>query len=164
MAYLGISPDARELLGSKQDTLVSGTNIKTLNGTSILGSGNVALAPSGLTLIATLTPTAAANVDALTVFSSDYDDYLILIDGVKPASSQDLTLRFAVSGVVDSSAVYGTDGGQVYYNAIYPPTDTSITCSPVGVLQSGVGFSGSVFVQNINSSSMKTVQVQGVWQ
>lgn len=28
-------------IGNKQDTLVSGTNIKTINGTSILGSGNV---------------------------------------------------------------------------------------------------------------------------
>ena len=31
-------------LGLKQDTLVSGTNIKTINGTSILGSGNIAVA------------------------------------------------------------------------------------------------------------------------
>lgn len=30
------------LLGSKQDTLVSGTNIKTVNGQSLLGSGNIA--------------------------------------------------------------------------------------------------------------------------
>ena len=31
----------KEELNSKQDTLVSGTNIKTINGTSILGSGNI---------------------------------------------------------------------------------------------------------------------------
>ena len=30
-------------LGTKQDTLVSGTNIKTVNGTSILGNGNLAI-------------------------------------------------------------------------------------------------------------------------
>ena len=30
-----------ELLGSKQDTLVSGTNIKTINGQSVLGNGNI---------------------------------------------------------------------------------------------------------------------------
>ena len=30
-------------LNAKQDTLVSGTNIKTLNGTSLLGSGNIAI-------------------------------------------------------------------------------------------------------------------------
>jgi hypothetical protein len=32
-----------ELVDGKQDTLVSGTNIKTINNTSILGSGNIAL-------------------------------------------------------------------------------------------------------------------------
>ncbi len=31
-----------ELVDGKQDTLVSGTNIKTVGGTSLLGSGNVA--------------------------------------------------------------------------------------------------------------------------
>lgn len=32
---------ARTNISSKQDTLVSGTNIKTINGTSLLGSGNI---------------------------------------------------------------------------------------------------------------------------
>lgn len=34
------------ILNSKQDTLVSGTNIKTVNSTSLLGSGNVAVQPT----------------------------------------------------------------------------------------------------------------------
>jgi hypothetical protein len=34
------------LATSKQDTLVSGTNIKTINSTSLLGSGNVSVAPA----------------------------------------------------------------------------------------------------------------------
>jgi len=46
----GIVTDAeawmREQLAGKQDTLVSGTNIKTINGTSVLGSGNVTV-PAG---------------------------------------------------------------------------------------------------------------------
>lgn len=35
------------LLSGKQDTLVSGTNIKTINGSSVLGSGNLAVSGSG---------------------------------------------------------------------------------------------------------------------
>jgi hypothetical protein len=31
------------LLNDKQDTLVSGTNIKTINGNSVLGSGNLVI-------------------------------------------------------------------------------------------------------------------------
>jgi len=34
-------------IGAKQDTLVSGTNIKTINGNSILGSGNIVIASAG---------------------------------------------------------------------------------------------------------------------
>ena len=39
-------------LAAKQDTLVSGTNIKTVNGASILGTGNIAIATSGLAVAA----------------------------------------------------------------------------------------------------------------
>jgi len=48
MKYLGqFSNDkdivTKEKLDTKQDTLVSGTNIKTINNNSLLGSGNVAI-------------------------------------------------------------------------------------------------------------------------
>ena len=36
-----------ELVDGKQDTLVSGTNIKTINGTSLLGSGNIDIQGGG---------------------------------------------------------------------------------------------------------------------
>lgn len=47
-AALNAKADASSVAG-KQDTLVSGTNIKTINGQSILGSGDVAISGSGLT-------------------------------------------------------------------------------------------------------------------
>ena len=36
-----------EIIDDKQDTLVSGTNIKTINGTSLLGSGNIDIQGGG---------------------------------------------------------------------------------------------------------------------
>ena len=39
----GVTSAIQTQLGNKQDTLVSGTNIKTVNSTSLLGSGNVAV-------------------------------------------------------------------------------------------------------------------------
>lgn len=39
------------LAASKQDTLVSGTNIKTINSTSLLGSGDIIISGSGLTAL-----------------------------------------------------------------------------------------------------------------
>jgi len=45
-----VSTATQTALNAKQDTLVSGTNIKTLNSTSLLGSGNIVLTanPSGV--------------------------------------------------------------------------------------------------------------------
>ena len=39
--YVIKDAEARTALSSKQDILESGTNIKTINGTSLLGSGNI---------------------------------------------------------------------------------------------------------------------------
>lgn len=56
-----------------------------------------------MTLIATVTPTVAATVDFLNAFSSTYDDYRIVIEGVRPAGgygvSINLNLRLATGGV-----------------------------------------------------------------
>lgn len=51
LAYLWgkIKTYVTNALSSKQDTLVSGTNIKTINNTSILGSGNISVSGGGVT-------------------------------------------------------------------------------------------------------------------
>jgi hypothetical protein len=44
---LSTQTDLQSELDDKQDTLVSGTNIKTINGTSVLGSGDLAISGGG---------------------------------------------------------------------------------------------------------------------
>jgi len=44
--YVTKSVTGENIIGSKQDTLISGTNIKTINSTTILGSGNLAVQPT----------------------------------------------------------------------------------------------------------------------
>ena len=44
----------RSLVSTKQDTLVSGTNIKTINNESILGSGNISVSGGGGTSMSTV--------------------------------------------------------------------------------------------------------------
>lgn len=44
---LSAQADLAAALGAKQATLVSGTNIKTINGTSLLGSGNITISGGG---------------------------------------------------------------------------------------------------------------------
>ena len=50
-------------LATKQDTLASGTNIKTVNGQSLLGSGNLAAIPTGGAAGKALVKASAANYD-----------------------------------------------------------------------------------------------------
>ena len=44
--YVTKSVTGANILASKQDTLISGTNIKTVNSTTLLGSGNLAVQPT----------------------------------------------------------------------------------------------------------------------
>ena len=44
--YVTKSVTGANIIGSKQDTLISGTNIKTINSNTILGSGNLAVQPT----------------------------------------------------------------------------------------------------------------------
>lgn len=61
--YMDDVDDLETAVGGKQDTLVSGTNIKTINGNSILGEGNITVSGGattlgGLTDVSTATPTS----------------------------------------------------------------------------------------------------------
>lgn len=91
--------------------------------------GTMALtSDTGMALLATISATAAANIDFLNVFSATYDGYFIRIDGVAPATgtAESLAFRFANAGVVDASAIYAyensintnTGGGAQAYGAI----------------------------------------------
>lgn len=46
----GVTSAIQTQFAAKQDTLVSGTNIKTINGTSVLGSGNIVISGGGTTV------------------------------------------------------------------------------------------------------------------
>ena len=79
---------------------VDGTNGLTFPNSSVQAS-----APA-VALLATLTPTAATTVESLNVFTSAYDNYLILLQGIQTASATGtctLDMRFAVAGAVDSN-------------------------------------------------------------
>lgn len=75
-------PDLKTELGKKQDKLVSGTSIKTINGESMLGSGNITIPKTYtetetsevVTLATEYSPTETAytNVSAATHTHSDY--------------------------------------------------------------------------------------------
>ncbi len=97
---------------TKQDTLVSGTNIKTINGGSLLGSGDIAVGSSVLrvarTSNTTLASTNKGNLIDITsgTFTQTFDACSSLGDGwfayVRNAGSGDITLDPNSSETIDS--------------------------------------------------------------
>ncbi len=66
------------LAASKQDTLVSGTNIKTINSTSLLGSGDITISasPSGVSGAIQFSNGSAFASDAANLFWDDTNNRL----------------------------------------------------------------------------------------
>lgn len=116
--------------------------------------------PGGaLVLLATLTPTAAANVDFLTTFTSGYDNYLVIGQGLKPATSTRLCIRLANAGAAD--------GGNNYFI----PAPDATTSSPgsecrintSNTLPAGTGVDFVANILNANSAAdMKFVSIQSM--
>ena len=58
--------DAVTAIGGKQDTLVSGTNLKTVNGNSLLGAGDLAISGSGAVFAPVITKSTTTSTLAIT--------------------------------------------------------------------------------------------------
>ena len=72
--YVTKSVTGANILASKQDTLVSGTNIKTINGSSVLGSGNLVVTPGVASLTATSPVVATGTSTPDISLASGYGD------------------------------------------------------------------------------------------
>jgi hypothetical protein len=122
--------------------------VKTVEGVNIVGTGNAVL-PIGMKLLATVTPTVAANIDFLTTFTSDYDNYLIVLEGILPATSNKaLNLRMAVAGVADAGPNYS---GTATINTQTTTADNTAVLS-AATLNTGKGLCGSVLLTNCNDA------------
>jgi hypothetical protein len=106
-------------VAAKQDTLVSGTNIKTINGTSVLGSGNIvtpSTPPSGVAGAIQFSAGSAFNSDAANLFWDDTNNRLGVGTNA-PAYPLD------VNGVIRANVTNGvnifggTTDAKIYLNA-----------------------------------------------
>lgn len=120
--------------------------LKTLNGAPLLGSGDISLS---LVLLATLTPTAAANVDFLSTFTADYDTVIIKGRGILPSSTDAIQFRMANSGVVDAGSNYTT---AITSTAATTTTATRAAFGP-NVYSSGKGVNFNIEISNVNDAS-----------
>jgi hypothetical protein len=118
--------DLQSALNAKQDTLVSGNNIKTINSTSLLGSGNITIAgASPYTTVGNSAGILVNNSTANTISAS------ILIPGNTLVATQVLQLRAQVRKVGGS----GTVNVRFYINT----TNSLVGATQIGQAQNMTG-------------------------
>lgn len=140
--------DTDEKLASKQDTLVSGTNIKTINGTSLLGSGDITISGGG----------GDSYTAVIELTASQFQSYLTT--GV-------LTLDSAQSNLMSNatSAVFKYNNTSYFNVAVskitsYSSGNFSFTYrlyAGTSVLSKGFVNSSTSFVVNIDSNGIWSI-------
>jgi hypothetical protein len=94
---------------AKQDTLVSGTNIKTVNGNSLLGSGNISV-NSGVSLIAKKTMVTHTGSSAIVLIASE-----------------NISSHIVANSMIQVTAIYRkTVGTQSYTPRLYVNTSATL--------------------------------------
>jgi hypothetical protein len=83
-----VSSATQSALNAKQDTLVSGTNIKTVNNTSLLGSGNITIAGGGGTW-GSITGTLSNQTDLQTALDGKVDENSAITGATKTKITYD---------------------------------------------------------------------------
>jgi hypothetical protein len=128
---LSSQTDLQTALNAKQATLVSGTNIKTVNGNSLVGSGNVTIGPKLLGYSGILgTPTTT---NAVTICHS------LLIPANTFNSNNILQLVFRM---YRQSGNLGQMYGRIYSNTTNSLTGATLISSIFTMNGGGVGFLG----------------------
>jgi hypothetical protein len=89
---------ANNTLTGVQPTLVSGTSIKTINGGSVLGSGDLAVGGGSWIFLSTVTASGASTVNIETTFDSTYDQYAIVLTNITHSELSTTRARFKISG------------------------------------------------------------------
>jgi len=149
---LSSQTDLQSALNAKQDTLVSGTNIKTINSTSLLGSGDIAISSSPYTTVGNSAGILVNNSTTNTISAS------ILIPGNTLVATKVLQLRAQVRKIGGT----GTVNVRFYINT---------TNSLVGATQiaQGANMTGSGLMQRVgrdiyitNSSLQCYVPTNGI--
>ncbi len=105
--------DLQNALNAKQATLVSGTNIKTINGTSLLGSGDVSISGVGTGTANTIaywdTTTSIASLTTATYPSLTELSY---VKGVTSSIQTQLGTKIANTGTANTVIYYDASGNK----------------------------------------------------
>lgn len=150
-------------LATKQDTLVSGTNIKTINGASVLGSGDLTVSGGGA--IPTYTAGSGINIDSNNEISVvGKQDTLVSGTSIKTINDTSLLgsgniscVKVATSASA-STAYVGTSGQRLYL--IIPPSGSTSQISWSGLTQpitlTGINY---MYIKSASTGSNGTISI-----
>jgi len=114
------------LAASKQDVLVSATNIKTINGTSVLGSGNIVVGGSSPTRV--YLPNNVANAEAVANTLTDVVGLTFpVVAGSRYAFKVVIVYSSAATTTGSRWVINGPAATDMSYTSQYPTTATAIT-------------------------------------
>ena len=109
----------------------------------------VPVVPPGLVLLAHIQPTGTASVELLNIFSDDFDNYVILANGIAVSSGNtNLAFQFGNSGTADSTTNYWT----VSMNSGGGP-DSPQSTSNLGNIAAGGTANLDARIKNVNDAT-----------
>lgn len=112
----------KSLVSGKQDALVSGTNIKTINNTSLLGSGNITIEGGGGSDVAVTTTTVT-----LTVAGWSSNRQTVNVTGV--TADNDVIVTYAVGSketyIASDIYCYTQGAGVLTFGCATTPTSAN---------------------------------------
>lgn len=97
----GVTSAIQTQLGGKQDTLVSGTNIKTINGNTLLGSGDLTISSS--VAWGGITGTLSSQTDLQTALDGKVDENAAIVGGTNTKITYD-TKGLVTAGAAATTA------------------------------------------------------------
>lgn len=149
-------------LNAKQATLVSGTNIKTINGNSVLGSGDLSIGFSRLIAIPSGSFTLANSSSVQTAFPSGCDEFTITADRTylfrgkfllsTGTTSHTTAIGWAVSGGLSVSSME-------YVVRTFSSAVNTVVSTISSVQVSGIG---SKVINVADTSATTTIEFEGV--
>jgi len=146
----GVAVPTASQVAAKQDTLVSGTNIKTINGASVLGSGNIVTpttSPSGVSGAIQFSNGSAFASDDANLFWDDTNNRLGVGTNA-PSSTVDINSNTLSNAMFSVGPSFAT-GFQIF--------NTNNTATPVY----GIGINGSYINTRIGFYDTLTFRANG---
>jgi hypothetical protein len=163
----GVTSAIQTQIDGKQATLVSGTNIKTINSTSLLGSGDIAISanPSGVAGAIQFSDGSAFASDAAQLFWDDTNNRLGIGTNapIESFSVQKETAGFAMATFIGHKGVTN-------YNGLRIGTHTNAVGYIQGISGSSMSatydiylqpFGGGVFIGSSSTTPAARLQVRG---